>query len=318
MPGRSTVEGTPAKEDYTGHERDMQTGLHYAGARYYMAAFGVWNGIDPLAGDYPGWSPYAYVLGNPVNLMDPNGMEPCPYDPDQDCGIIMDELVVEAKRPEKTVDAGIVGNTFFFNSSTRAGRSALRGHLQDSPGAARKMIGSAQFSPAAQQIAMEENIYGAQRQFMWTALRVSLESGADTAFYLSFVTGVGTAAGVGALLLRRGALSTTARNGIIKFVGASSQVSTAASFSEVGLRFGALPLGGSYREFGLAVGGAFVGGASQLKALQGVRSTGLAGPAFRDAATGRFVTNDYGIGRFSAVNGVGASPGVISLMINDN
>lgn len=31
MPGRSTTEGTPAAEDFTGHERDAQTGWHYAG-----------------------------------------------------------------------------------------------------------------------------------------------------------------------------------------------------------------------------------------------------------------------------------------------
>jgi hypothetical protein len=29
---------------------------------------------DPLGGMYPGWSPYNYVLGNPVSLTDPTGM----------------------------------------------------------------------------------------------------------------------------------------------------------------------------------------------------------------------------------------------------
>ena len=38
MPGRSLAPSIPTSEDYTGHERDAQTQLHYAGARYYMAA----------------------------------------------------------------------------------------------------------------------------------------------------------------------------------------------------------------------------------------------------------------------------------------
>ena len=36
MPGRSYLSGTKAKENYTGHERDAETGMLYAGARYYM------------------------------------------------------------------------------------------------------------------------------------------------------------------------------------------------------------------------------------------------------------------------------------------
>jgi hypothetical protein len=41
MPDRTLEEASSAKEDYTGHERDAETGLHYAGARYYMSAGAV-------------------------------------------------------------------------------------------------------------------------------------------------------------------------------------------------------------------------------------------------------------------------------------
>jgi len=34
--------------------------------------------VDPLAGDYAGWSAYNYVLGNPVRLVDPDGMSATP------------------------------------------------------------------------------------------------------------------------------------------------------------------------------------------------------------------------------------------------
>lgn len=31
--------------------------------------------MDPLAGEYAGWSPYNYVLGNPIKFVDPDGMQ---------------------------------------------------------------------------------------------------------------------------------------------------------------------------------------------------------------------------------------------------
>lgn len=38
MPGRSLAASSPTKEDFTGHEFDDATSLHYASARYYMSA----------------------------------------------------------------------------------------------------------------------------------------------------------------------------------------------------------------------------------------------------------------------------------------
>ena len=46
------------------------------GARAYDPATCIWTGIDPLAEKYPGVSPYAYCAGNPVNLVDPDGIDP--------------------------------------------------------------------------------------------------------------------------------------------------------------------------------------------------------------------------------------------------
>ena len=88
MPGRETMESVSAKEDYTGHELDAETGLHYAGARYYMSALGRWTSGEPLLNGDPrpllndqrrvllGASPYNYSLNNPTNLRDPDGR--CP------------------------------------------------------------------------------------------------------------------------------------------------------------------------------------------------------------------------------------------------
>ncbi|HOU69470.1 MAG TPA: RHS repeat-associated core domain-containing protein [Paludibacteraceae bacterium] len=68
------------------------TGLYDHGARSRDPKICGWLNIDPLAELYPSVSPYAYCMGNPINLIDPNGMSvngandgvgpllPCPED----------------------------------------------------------------------------------------------------------------------------------------------------------------------------------------------------------------------------------------------
>ena len=77
MPGRYTTSNDD-RYKFTGHELDEEAGLDlsYAGARYLDSEIGSWLSIDPLADSYPGWSPYNYTMGNPVNLVDPTGMAP--------------------------------------------------------------------------------------------------------------------------------------------------------------------------------------------------------------------------------------------------
>ncbi len=50
----------------------------YFGARYYASDLSVWLSVDPLASKYPSMSPYMYVAGNPVKLIDPDGRDIVP------------------------------------------------------------------------------------------------------------------------------------------------------------------------------------------------------------------------------------------------
>ena len=64
---------------YTGKERDDETGLDYFINRYYSSAQGRFTSPDPLLASGrvarpQSWNRYAYVLNNPLRLVDPNGL----------------------------------------------------------------------------------------------------------------------------------------------------------------------------------------------------------------------------------------------------
>ena len=65
---------------FSGKELDQETGLSYFGARYYDPKYSFWLSVDPLAEKFPNASPYNYCLGNPVNMIDPDGRAATPPD----------------------------------------------------------------------------------------------------------------------------------------------------------------------------------------------------------------------------------------------
>ena len=60
---------------FNGKELDQETGLYYYGARYLDSKTSLWLNVDPLAEKYPNWNSYIYTFQNPINLIDPTGME---------------------------------------------------------------------------------------------------------------------------------------------------------------------------------------------------------------------------------------------------
>jgi RHS repeat-associated protein len=77
MPLRMLGNGAMARQGYTEKERDSETGLTYFGARYLDAELGGWTMVDPMEQYHSG---YSFVGGNPVNFIDPWGMEGEPAD----------------------------------------------------------------------------------------------------------------------------------------------------------------------------------------------------------------------------------------------
>lgn len=62
---------------FNGKELQDELGLNMYdyGARNYDPALGRWMNIDPLAEKYYDTNPYGYVLNNPTNFIDPDGMQ---------------------------------------------------------------------------------------------------------------------------------------------------------------------------------------------------------------------------------------------------
>ncbi len=59
---------------FNAKELDEETGLYYYGARYLDPKDTRWLSVDPMFEKYVGRSPYNYCGGNPISLVDPNGM----------------------------------------------------------------------------------------------------------------------------------------------------------------------------------------------------------------------------------------------------
>ncbi len=78
--GRTETQGYVAdnvRQKFTGYERDGETGLDFAQARYYSNVQGRFTSVDPLDGVLTtpqSWNKYTYCLNNPLVFVDPTGL----------------------------------------------------------------------------------------------------------------------------------------------------------------------------------------------------------------------------------------------------
>ena len=71
--------GDNNRKKFTGYERDTESGLDFAQARYYANLSGRFTSPDPFSGsakliDPQSFNRYSYVGNNPVNAVDPSGL----------------------------------------------------------------------------------------------------------------------------------------------------------------------------------------------------------------------------------------------------
>ena len=101
-------DGDP-RQRFTGYEKDSETNLEYAQNRYYANRLGRFTSTDPLMASGKVWKPqswnrYVYVRNNPLNLIDPLGLDDC--DPKKEPCPVKPPPIIQTGLIEVNVDDG--------------------------------------------------------------------------------------------------------------------------------------------------------------------------------------------------------------------
>jgi RHS repeat-associated protein len=125
------------RDKYTGYERDNESSLDYAQARYYNSRNGRFTSVDPLTASGAIANPqtfnrYSYVLNSPYKFTDPLGLEPI---------FLPNGNVLLTQRDMEIIRSNIANNTPYGQSILRnTGTSQASKQERDIPAKAREEI----------------------------------------------------------------------------------------------------------------------------------------------------------------------------------
>jgi RHS repeat-associated protein len=118
--GKPILTPTGADDEFTSKEYHGATEMYNFGARWYDAEAGRFAGVDPLvvnAGDPQSLNAYSYVRNDPINLIDPNGME------------YMEEITIHGVGPTAGPNSISSGSLTFSFSTPRVRFNVTGGRL---------------------------------------------------------------------------------------------------------------------------------------------------------------------------------------------
>jgi RHS repeat-associated protein len=121
----------PPNYKFTGYERDPETGLDYAFARYYSSRLGRFLSADRLVGsigDLQSHGAYAYTRNNPFNAVDPLGLTTCTVDVllQVDPGVTLPALDSVKSQVQALLGQGVNGNNVAINFVSQGGDYTLK------------------------------------------------------------------------------------------------------------------------------------------------------------------------------------------------
>jgi len=110
---------------YNGKELQKDNDLNWYdfGARMYDAALGRWHAVDSKSENYPDWSPYTFVVNDPLKYIDPDGNDK--YEAGIDFRILNGKWSIGLRFSESEIDKGKTTSSYDLTMSVGEGASRL-------------------------------------------------------------------------------------------------------------------------------------------------------------------------------------------------